>query len=233
MKRIILFLFLLYFCPLFSDSLLKERLLQAQPGAYAVFEQGKTRSLLHVHSRKEQVLILEEISLPSSLGVRSWQEWIEERAPGHTSWSMYAIDLEKGELLSCFSFSRASWIQMGSQDHFLTLLLKKSFHALPDARRKKIGPPPMEGEADVRPVWNPPFLREGKKVPIDYVVAEIEWPKDASELSEKRLEVYFDKKKLSPFPVWVQVHTNHASVFARMVDSGEGLRSYYISFPSL
>lgn len=232
MKRIILFLFLLCFSPLFSDSLLKERLLRSQPGSYAVFEQGKTRSLLHVHSRKDQVLILEEISLPSSLNVSSWQDWMEERAPGHTSWSMYAIDLEKGELLSCFSFSRASWIQMGSQDHFLTLLLKKSFHTLPDVRRKKIGAPPMDGETDMRPLWNPPFLHEGKKIPVEYTVSEIEWPKDASELSEKRLEVYFDKKNLSPFPAWIQVHNNHASVFARMVGSGEGLHSYYTSFPS-
>jgi hypothetical protein len=229
--KIFLCALLLLFSPLHSDVPFKKRFQEAEPGSYVVFEQGKTLSLLNIHSRKDHWIIVEEISLPANLKIHDWQNWMRQKAPGHTSWTMYKIDLDSGELLECFSFSRASWIQV-SGHNFLSLLLKTSFTSVPPNNRKKIGPPPLDG-ADLRALWNPPFFWQGKKLPsIEYDVVEVEWPRDSSELSQKKMEVYFDKAKLTPFPTWIQIQGSHMQFFGRAVDAGSHLTSYYPIFPS-
>lgn len=231
MKKLLLALALALTLPIFSDSIIKKRIINAPEGAYIVFEQGKTATLLAIHAKNESLLVLEEISCPTSLvsKISNWQDWINIRAPGHTSWVMYKIDLQKAKLLQCFSFSRSSWIPIEGQEHFLTLLLKTSLKKV--AERKKIGPSPMPGEMDLRPIWNPPFYYEGKKRSLTFEAYEMEWPKDDTELSQKLITAYFDTSGLSPFPTWVQISNDHMAVFAREIDAGTGLVSYYSDIP--
>lgn len=231
LSTLLLSLALIIALPLFPDSLLKKRLSKAEAGAFIVFEQGKTVTLLSIHEKKDEILVLEEISCPSSKlsKISNWQSWVNEKAPGHTSWVMYKIDMQKAKILECFSFSRSSWIPMEGQEHFLTLLIKTPFQKV--LERKKIGPPPMPGEVDHRSIWNPPFYHEGKKRSLTFDAYEIEWPKDSSELSQKKITAYFDRSELTPFPVWVQISNDHMAVYAREIDSGKGLVSYYSGIP--
>lgn len=89
----------------------------------------------------------------------------------------------------------------------------------------------MPGEMDLRPIWNPPFFYEGKKKSLSFEAYEMEWPKDDTELSQKLITAYFDNSNLSPFPVWVQISNDHIAVFAREIDAGTGLVSYYSGIP--
>src|SRR5271157_1098825 len=90
------------FCAIFtntfaSDSIVQTRLMKAQRGDYIVTESNQMISILAIRSLTPYSLILEEISAPANaLKYRpaSWSEWVRERAPGHTSWSMVEINLE-------------------------------------------------------------------------------------------------------------------------------------------
>ena len=103
--------FVFCFSPIFgSDRTLQERVKTANSGDYVVVEANKLISLVALRSVTPHTLILEEISLPANAKrPSSWSEWLQKRAPGHTSWTMIEIDLNTHEVLECYSFSRASW----------------------------------------------------------------------------------------------------------------------------
>lgn len=216
-----------------GKNILLERITHAHSGDFIVTEQGKSIAIIRVHSLMEDILTLEEISVPSHLAKDinlKWQNWIDARAPGHTSWVMYEIDVKNKLLRECYSFTRSSFIQI--QDHFITSLFQQNFYKETSDMRKKIGPPPMDGELDLRPLWNPPLMVDGKQIPkASFDAYQTTWPKDTSELSQKIIELYFPVKEEYPFPFWIQIHGDHGSVFARVIDSGKNLHSYYRDIP--
>ena len=123
-------------------------------------------TLLSIRSITPTSFILEEISVPSEqLKERpsSWKQWVEARAPGHTSWSAIEIERKTGEILECYSFSHASWIPLSSRESLIATLLKVPLHPIPDTKRRKIGPPPQSGEIDTRKRWEPSTSFEGQK----------------------------------------------------------------------
>ena len=70
-------------------------------------------------------------------------------------------------------------------------------------------PAARPGEVESKKLWGPTLYRSGEKVnnPI-YDVYETVWPDDDSELSGKRLTLYFDHNQpLFPFPYWMQLKT--------------------------
>lgn len=227
---------LIFTSPIFcAEFRLKDRVERAKAGDYVVTEANKMITVLSIRSITPSSLVLEEISAPlQNLKNRpeSWSEWVRAKAPGHSSWSMVEIDLQTGQLLECFSFSRLSWIQLSEQESLFATLLNLPMHKISDDRRRKIGPPPLEGEPDFRKIWNPPLVFEGKKIEnAHFEVYETIWPKDGTELSGKEVCLYFDKEKQLPLPFWIQVQTSHASAALRTIDSGKNLPIVHRSIP--
>lgn len=212
---------------------LKKRLEKAKKGDYIVTEIGKMTTLIAVRGLQSNSLILEEISAPSeSLHVASWSKWILEKAPGHTSWTMLEMDLQSAQVVECYSFSKSSWIRLSGKEGFFTTLLKLPMQPVSIQQQKKIGPPPMEGEPDVRKIWSPPFFFEGKKVESPHFeVFETTWPEDDSELSQQKVSLYFDKTQQIAFPFWVQIETSHITGNLKMIDAGKNLPPYYRTIP--
>lgn len=230
------------FCFLFAATLtfgaelrLQERLEKAKSGDFIVTEANKMITLLAIRSNNPHTVILEEISAPVSHLKKmpdSWGEWVKAKAPGHTSWSMIEIDLQSGQVLECYSFSRSAWIQVSQNESFIATLLHLPMKSTPTDKRKRIGPAPLDGEPDFRKSWNPPLVFEGKKVEnAHFDVFEALWPKDGTELSNQQITLYFDKEKRFPLPFWVQVDTSHATAALRTIDSGKNLPSLYRSLP--
>lgn len=214
---------------------LRERLKAAKNGDFIVTEANKMISLLVVRSLSSHTLILEEITAPaSSLNPRpaSWADWLKNRAPGHTSWSMMELDLSENQVLECYSFSRSSWVQLSDHENFFSTLLKLPLQAIPVTEQKRIGPPPSDGETDHRALWKPPLIVDGILLKnSDFDVYSAFWPKDGSDLSDSNLSLYFDRAHHSPFPVWIQVNTAHATAPLRVIDSGKNLPEIHRSFP--
>lgn len=218
-----------------TEFQLKERLEKAKTGDYIVTEAGKMVTVLAVRSLTPHSIILEEITAPVQNLKKmpaSWPEWVKAKAPGHTSWSMIEIDLKTGQLLECYSFSRAAWIHLSKQDSLIATLLKLPLKDIEPDRRRRIGPAPAPGEPDHRKLWNPTLVFEGKKLENAlFDVFETNWPQDSSELSGKTVSLYFDKDKRFPLPFWIQVEAAHGIASMRTIDSGKSLPSPYRTLP--
>jgi hypothetical protein len=218
-----------------ADLPFLDRLEKAKTGDFIVLEANQTITLLAIRSINSQTLILEEISIPSSALKKrpdSWAAWVKKNAPGHTSWSMMEIDLKDRQVLECYSFSRSAWITLNAHESLLATLLQLPLKPLEAQARRKIGPPPQEGEADRRSIWNPPLVFAGEKLETAlFDVFEAIWPQDGTELAGKTVSLYFDQASRSPLPYWIQVETAHATASVRAIDSGKNLPSPFRTLP--
>ncbi len=235
MKRILCLLFLILPTLFFGDFSFKDKFVHAEKGDYFVTKQNKVFSILIVHSLQNQTLILEEISAPAhKINKRkiNWKKWVEDRAPGHSSWIMYEIDLQHGKLLECYSFSQNAFLTYSSLDTFLPTLLKLPLSPIPKHSQKKIGPPPTEGP-DYRKLWKPPLYFSGQKQKnTEFTSYTSHWPNDGTELASKKIELFFDEKRPSfPFPYWIEIADSHLTFKIHTIDSGKNLLSPYQQMP--
>lgn len=214
---------------------LKERLKKAQKGDYIIAKANKMTVLLAIRFFNETTIILEEITAPDHQLKKqpdSWPEWIQKRAPGHTSWSMVEIDMKTGQVLECYSFSRGAWIQTSNKESLFASLLNLPLKKVEEKERRRVGPPPLEGEEDRRKIWEPNLIFEGKKINSPkFEVFEATWPQDETEISGKKVSMFFDQNFFFPLPFWIQVDSSHASAIFRVIDSGKKLPSFYKSLP--
>ncbi|HSX37867.1 MAG TPA: hypothetical protein VLE95_03455 [Chlamydiales bacterium] len=231
----IFFVAFLAACLSFFGVSVQDRLSIASNGDYLVMEGGKMITLLSIRSINPTSFVLEEVSAPvENLQTRpsSWHEWIKGKAPGHTSWSMFEIQRSNGEILECYSFTRGAWIQLSTKESLIATLLSLSLTPVSHENRRKIGPPPSQGEMDNRKIWSPPALFEGKKQEgMQFDVYETVWPKDQTPFSGNTVLLYFDKEGRFPFPFWIQVEASHANLALRTIDTGKHCPSPYRKFP--
>ncbi len=210
---------------LFAQTL-KEKFYKAQPGDYVVTLQAKNYSLLRVHALKGGCLTLEEITIPEEEAKPrswNWKQWAEKGAPGHTSWILYEIDLDKNRLLKCYSKVKMAAIYPEEADYLFLKFLNLPLRHLSEPERKKVGPPPQDGETDRRKIWNPTLTIEGKTVARpSFDVLQAEWPNDDSPLSSCFVEFYVDQNRPFPFPYWIEIKSSHYAFKIRAVDSGTG-----------
>lgn len=232
MKKLILILLTFFSLQAHAATSLKEKLSHAHAGDFIVTAQEGNYSLLSVRSITANTLLLEEISVPSKqidLKTMQWKKWAAERAPGHTSWTLYEIDRTTGALIECFSCSKNGWLYLDESEQFLTRLMALPLATVPAVERKKIGPQPGQGESDHRPVWNPPLTVEGKKIyKAAFEVLKTQWPDDNSRLALSTIELYFSKEFPDfAFPYWLEVQSPHYTFKMRTIDSGHGLVSSF------
>ena len=215
-----------------SAFCVRDRIATGQVGDYAVFAQGKMVALLLLRDTSDATITLEEITIPlSENDPKSWKKWIEEKAPGHTAWTSYTIDMKKNQIIECYSHSRKAWMATNDPSNFLTKLLGLQLKATTTAQRKRIGPPPADEEVDRRSLWVPPVVVEGKK--IDKPVVSVwngKWPHDFTLLSDCMIEVYFGE---FAFPHWIEVKSPHYTATLRTLDCGRGAASPMPPTPQL
>ncbi len=219
-------------CFLFPLSLqaltLGEQLRKGSVGDYTITEQENNYSLLLLRALQDDTVLLEEITIPREqfdLGKQNWRQWLKEGAKGHTSWILYEINLKNYTLVEAFSVSKGGWIYLEGSDHFLTRLLSLPLSKVALSERKHIGPSPRDKEFDLRPLWNPPYVVEGKKNKTSFDAWKALWPKDDSLLSSCQIQVYM--VDAFAFPYWVEASNGHFTYAIKAVDSGRNLSSPY------
>ncbi|HPE85054.1 MAG TPA: hypothetical protein PLO43_02615 [Chlamydiales bacterium] len=220
MKKLILLLILNF--SIFASML--EKFADAEPGCYSVFESQKTYTLLHLHSKSDSTVILEEISAPTHAVSKGWdwKSWISKNAPGHTAWTQYEFDLKSGQLLECYSFTRESWLQ--NNDGLLGVLINLGFKPIAETKRKRIGATPPHHAIDIRPIWNPPKFVHGSQIKYaKFNAVKTRWPKDESEMADKKIILYFDQTGF-PFPYWIDI-TATIDTHIHAIDSGNEMQS--------
>jgi hypothetical protein len=222
--------------PLAADTSLKEKIRKAQAGDFIIVEQNKNYSLLLIKTLSTTSVIFEEITVPQaqiSALPFNWQQWLSKKAPGHTSWVLYEIDLDTNALKECYSYSKKGWLHLDEDEYFFSKLLYLNLQTISTDKRKRIGPAPAAGESDRRALWIPALVVEGKKVDKPHVeVLKGLWQKDTSKLSQAEIECYFNADKpLFPFPHWMEIKAEHYTLKLRVVDSGSALISPVPSMP--
>lgn len=212
-----------------EDLILKTNLQLAKPGDYIVMSAGRTHTLLHIYSKQNQVLTIEEIAVPArKLSAKmGWKEWVRQGAPGHNSWVMYDIDLQSGQMLRYYSFTKKNWFEIPDADNFLSKLLNLKFTKIPENARKKSG----------NTLWQPRMVVEGKSIEgIPFDAWRTKWPRDNSDLSGKVIEAYLpiDSKGFPAyFPYWLQINGTVGQARVHIIDAGSKLQSPKPHYPSL
>lgn len=219
--------------PLFAAETLAGRLSGAKAGDYVVVEAGKTLTVVAIRANTDASLLFEEISAPLlEKEPTSWADWIQAKAPGHTSWSMTEIDLKEGQILECYSFSRSSWMSLSNRENLFASLLNLPLEKAPESSLRKIGPAPLDGEPDMRKLWKPQLVFEGQKIEKpSFHIFQTNWPDDGSEIAGKKVLLYFDQQNRSRLPFWIQVETTAITGNIRTIDAGENLPSIYRTMP--
>lgn len=232
-KLFILFLFFSWTLSLEAQNplFLKDNLQRAQPGDYIVISSNKTDTLMHIYDKQNQLLTIEEIAVPEEIRQNQgigWPQWLEQKAPGHTSWVMYEIDLQTGQMLRYYSFSKKGWFDIPDADNFLSKLLNLKLTKMSDHLRKKIGPKPRSGP-DLRALWQPRMIVNGQIIKgVNFDAWQTQWPRDGSELSGKTIDLYLpqdSQKYPSYFPYWLQISGAVGKAKVRIIDSGSHLKS--------
>lgn len=209
-----------------ESFVLKENLSRVKKGDYVVIVQGRCYTLFHIFSKKKDKLVVEEISIPSSLAsieVSSWPLWVESGAPQNTSWIHYQVDLGKGKIVQFFSFTKNSWFTVPEEEQFLSILLNLPLQKIPEGLRKRVGS--KKGGA----IWQPKMVVNGKIIEgVPFDAYEGVWPNDGGPLSLKTVEVYLPLDRDSYagyFPYWLGVKGVLGPSKVRIVDSGRDLKS--------
>jgi hypothetical protein len=219
------------FAPLEAEELyLRNNLQRAQPGDYLVVSANKTQTLMRISAKQNQILTIEEIAVPESKrpSKLSWKDWINQGAPGNTSWVLFDIHLQSGHILRYYSFTKKNWFEISDRDNFLSKLINLKFTKIPESARKRIGPKIRSGP-ELRALWQPHLIVEGKTIPgVMFDAWRTQWPRDESDLSGKTIEIYLPQDKeryLSYFPYWLQINGTIGKAKIRIIDSGTQLPS--------
>lgn len=229
LRRLIILFFFLPIIVYAEDLFLKERFRLAQPGNYIVISQNKNYTFLHIYDAFDDTVVLEEISVPAIKIPKnnSWKSWLENNAPGNTSWTMSEIDVNTGQIIDAYSFTRQGWLDVGSANSFISALLNLHFRPIPDVERKKIGPQPVYGKMDTRTLWNPRLILNGQYIPnVHFTAWRARWPNDGTELARKKIEIYLPELTDSNgdyptyFPYWIDIEGKLGSAQVKVVDSG-------------
>lgn len=227
--------FLLMIFPCFAATgekvlYLRENLFRANPGDYLVTMQNKNYTVLVIRSKENGELSIEEITIPTcriSGNNMSWRTWVQQGAPGNTSWVMYTVELATGDIVRNYSFTRNQWVTIPQAQNFLSTLLNLQFKAVADRDRKRAGVTPSGDSRDRRSFWQPKLILDGRVIEgVTFDAWKTRWPKDGTDLSGKIIEVYVPNesdKYPSYFPYWLQVSGVVGNAKVRIVDSGTGL----------
>lgn len=224
--------YLLYLLILLPLSLfgfeLKVAVKEAKSGDYMVYAHKRSILLFRVASFDAPYLVVEEISAPLEVKdeTSSWQEWLNKKAPKHSSWTITRINTQTGKIASIFSVDDRKFLLQNPAFQFLPTLFQLNLKEQDSSKRKRIGPTPLAGEMDLRPLWLPRIRFDGKEMKVAINAYQVYWPKDASELSNKPIELYLaEKEAISYLPYWIEIIGPVARLTISTLDSGQNLTS--------
>lgn len=212
MKSQLFFLniFLLLFLPLFGES---PHLSILQEGSLVIYELPQSIVAVQVKKRASSEVLIEVTTATKDVVARenfsSWMAWCKAGMPSASSSEELALSLERGTL-SQRGTSHIAW---------LYTLLTLDMTEVPLEERKKAGPPPMQGEQDLRRVWQPKVIVDGQKKNTESIAYKVIWPDDGSSFAKREMILYFPvtDEAVKGFPYWIESPSSSYKAF--VVDS--------------
>ena len=212
-----------------TTSQFASRLEKAKIGDFIVAKQPGYYCLLLIKSQKEKTIVFEEIDIPDyavDLKKIDWKTWVASRAPGHSSWILLEVNLDKWTLRDAYSVKKRCFLQLSEEEQFLLKLLTLPTTRLNSEERRKIGAPPLAGEEDHRPIWQPKIHFEGKERRKPTTVYRASWPHDQTLLSGSKIDFFFDDFLPSfSFPIWIEIYGGHYKSRIAIIEAGHDVVS--------
>lgn len=226
MRKIFISLLFVVLGTLYPSSL-KNIFLNGEIGDYSIYQNGNSVTLLSIHSKDLPYITFEEITLPKevydNVKGEKLNNWLQQKAPGSTSWTLMEMDTSNLSITSTYCLSRKAHLFLSKEDTLISSLLGLELKLLPVGHLARTGPRPAT-KKDERPIWVPSMFVNGKKETPDKVdVYVATWGKDSSPLSEKNIDLYILNN--FPFPYWIQIHGDYGSKKMISIDSGHNLVS--------
>lgn len=219
-------LFVILFSHAYSIKLIDQFSL-AQRGDFFVLNHKSTSTLMVIGEITTDRLLLEEISAPfdaAQLKTMDIKKWVEQKAPGHTSWVQTALKRSDGSVIKAYCRVRSSYLASDTDQQFITTLLNLNFHPVPKEEQKRCGAAGGSDDLLPRKLWQPPKPKGLESALSTPYFAY--WPKDGTGLAGQRIEVYL----LAPrpdtpayFPIWIEVRRANLKGRIRVLEIGTHL----------
>jgi hypothetical protein len=231
--RNLLFFMVLLVQATLSAKDIDQEIKKASSGDFVIYAYKQQSTLLRIAGNNGKELVVEEISSPKP-EIRKWQEWLNEGAPGHSSWTISRISLDNGTIKSVYNVDERAYITTPITFPFLPTLLTTPLTLIAASEKKRIGAEPLPGEMDFRPLWLPKIIFEGKELKTAVEAFRLVWPRDESELSGKTLELYFPvSEAIIYLPYWIEMNAGLNKIKICVIDAGKGLSSPRLSLYDL
>jgi hypothetical protein len=210
----------LLFCFCFQFNMnahtIASRLQYLNKGDVVIFDLRNTVAAVEICDIHEDSTELRVLSLTKDVLARhNFSNYFEWHSKGCKDAQFDERITVQGTKITGSSVTHAKWLET---------LLQLELFKIPSFTRRKSGPPPMPGEIDLRPIWNPPIIVLGEKSKGDCEAFSTKWPEDDSPLSSCILILYFPKstKTVLAFPYWIEspAFSFHVSVIdSKKVDA--------------
>lgn len=206
---------------------LREAVKTATKGDYIAYSYKQSLLVLRVAKFENPLLVVEEISAPlEAKKETSFADWLQKKAPGHSSWTLSEIDIETGKIKRIFSVDERKFLPNNPDFQFLPTLFRVELKPVAEEDLKRIGAPPLEGEMDHRKIWLPKIIFDGKEINPPLRVFRTDWPRDTSELSGKPIDLYLaEKEAITYLPYWIEIIGKTGRLKIAALDSGRNLAS--------
>jgi hypothetical protein len=205
----ILFSIVLYADPLY------QRLSLFHQGDTVVVDFQQSIWVISVEKEDENDLVFSLVTATKDVLLREhmdqWLTWYEQGYPSASSHELITIRKHPFQVLDGQrEKSKIAWI---------SALFQLNLSPISEADRKKAGPPPRPGETDFRHAWQPKLIVRGTRVDAPSKAFTAVWPEDGSQLSMKKLVLYFpvSPKTVQAFPYWIE--SEGGSYHAAVIDS--------------
>lgn len=218
------FIFLLSLClglPLGAFEL-QSKLSSAENGDFIVYVHKSNCTFVRITSITDKALIIDEITAPLFSKLPDWNKWLQDKAPGHTSWTQSTIDRKTSTLIRRISLDDHGELEQTFE--FLPTLMKCALTPIELEDRKKVGPEPQPGEVDHRRIWNPKIIFNSQELAAKVNGYRFQWPDDLSEISGRIVDVYIpENQALTYLPYWIEVYSGPLKFKIFAIDSGKKL----------
>jgi hypothetical protein len=202
---------------LFAETM-QDRLPLLKQGEEIIFDFHQSITAIGIISITDRVIKVRTATATKDILSRehfqTWLEWFNQGAPGAVSDETFLLRTDETPVDHADDTKGVRW---------LLTLLKLPLTKIPDAARRRAGPPPSEGEIDLRPLFQPKITVQGKAIDSKSDAFSTHWPDDGSDLSSRLLILYFPRSPLAlqTFPYWIESPSSsyHVHVLDSLIPS--------------